>query len=184
MLHQISPSNTPSAAELYIAANRAERSFIRVEADETTYNLHIIIRFELEQALLNDELSIKDAAAAWKDAYQKNLNIRPTTDKEGILQDVHWSMGYFGYFPSYTIGNLYAAGYKQAMLQEFPHLFEDVQQGNFQQILEWLRQHIHQRGNICAQEQIVSDAIGNRDHVADLINHLTERHNLVQQLVQ
>jgi carboxypeptidase Taq len=182
-LHEISPTNSPSAAELYIGANRAKQSLIRVEADETTYNLHIIIRFEIEQALLNGDLSTKDAPQAWDDAHQKNLGLRPSNYSDGILQDIHWSLGYFGYFPSYTIGNLYAAGYKQALKTEHPTLFEDIRKGEFQGVLNWLRQKIHQQGNIRPQEEIVANAIGERNQVDDLITHLQERHTLIQQLL-
>ena len=183
ILHQINPSHRPCAEELFTAAHQIKPSLIRVESDETTYNLHIIIRFELEQALLCGDLPIHAAAEAWKEAYHTALGIRPTTDRQGILQDVHWSMGYFGYFPSYTIGNLFSAGYKQALRTQYPTLFADVQRGHFAQILEWLRTNIHSRGNTVTQEEIVMDAIGQRDLVDDLILHLRERHAQAQRLL-
>ena len=183
ILQEINPSYTPDADELYTAAHQIKPSLIRVEADETTYNLHIIIRFELEQSLLCGDVSINDAAEIWKDSYQTSLGIRPANDRQGILQDVHWSMGYFGYFPSYTIGNLFSAGYKQALRTQYPTLFQDVQKGRFSQILEWMRSNIHRRGKTVDQEQIVEDAIGQRDLVEDLITHLRERQALSQRIL-
>ncbi|MGC4001728.1 MAG: hypothetical protein QM811_00625 [Pirellulales bacterium] len=93
----------------YRAANRVKPSFIRVEADEATYNLHILIRFELEQALLDDRLAIADLPDAWNALYQRDLGITPPDAAQGVLQDVHWSSGLVGYFPTYTLGNIYAS---------------------------------------------------------------------------
>ena len=96
-----------SLADFYFAINDVRPSLVRVEADEATYNLHIIIRFELEQALLNDELQVADLPAAWNEKYKQSLGITPPDDLQGVLQDVHWSSGSFGYFPTYSLGNLY-----------------------------------------------------------------------------
>lgn len=164
-----------SAEELYLAANPVLPSPIRVEADETTYNLHIIIRFQLEQALLSGDLAVKDAPEAWNDAYERALGIRPNSPKEGILQDIHWSLGYFGYFPSYTLGNLYSASYKNCLNKVQPSMWTQIEQGDFVDILSWLRENIHQKGALFTQEEIVFQAVGEEDHVSNLLTHFRER---------
>src|SRR6185369_1848442 len=95
--------------DFYFAINQVQPSLIRVEADEATYNLHIIIRFELEQALINGDLKVADLPGAWSEMYEKNLGIRPPNDADGCLQDIHWSAALIGYFATYSLGNLYAA---------------------------------------------------------------------------
>ena len=98
-----------TAEQLYAACNRVQPSLIRVEADEVTYNLHILIRFELELALMRDQLEVAELPGAWNDAYERTLGLRPANDALGVMQDIHWSHGSFGYFPTYTLGNLYSA---------------------------------------------------------------------------
>ena len=164
-----------SPEELYLAANPVLPSPIRIEADETTYNIHIIIRFQIEQALLSGDLAVKDAPEAWNNAYEKSLGIRPKNHKEGILQDIHWSLGYFGYFPSYTLGNLYSASYKNHLKHALPNIWTQIEQGEFSNILSWLKENIHQKGSLFTQEEIVAQAVGEQDHVSNLINHFRER---------
>ena len=161
--------------ELYIAANRAQQSLVRVEADETTYNLHIIIRFELELKLLSGELSVVDLPAAWDEAYTELLGITPSDPNEGVIQDVHWSNGLFGYFPSYTIGNLYAASFRYKMEEDIPDLWEGIANGNFEPTLMWLRSHVHQHGHLLDAPEIFRQAVGDRDPVSDLMRHLRGR---------
>lgn len=171
-----------SPEDLYLAANPVLPSPIRIEADETTYNLHIIIRFQLEQALLNGDLSVQDAPIAWNDAYEKALAIRPKNHQEGILQDIHWSLGYFGYFPSYTLGNLYSASYKKHLKTVLPNIDSQNRNGDFSEALAWLRTNIHQKGSLFTQEEIVEQAVGEQDHVSNLIEHFHERQTLAQTL--
>src|SRR5664279_1083265 len=111
-----------SLSDFYAAVNRIARSPIRVEADEVTYNLHIFVRFELELMLLRDELSVAELPAAWNERYRNYLGIEPVDDVEGVLQDIHWAWGEFGYFPTYTIGNLYSASLFEAAQRELPDL--------------------------------------------------------------
>lgn len=129
------------------AVNRIGPSLIRVEADELTYNLHIAVRFRLEVSLLDGSLSPKDVPEAWNAAYGELLGVVPSDDAQGCLQDIHWSMGALGYFPTYTLGNLYAAMIRQAMNQEL-NLMETIRVGRFSVILEWLREKIHRHGRI------------------------------------
>ena len=110
----------------YREINRVSRSYIRVEADELTYNLHIGLRFGLELALLRGELRVADLPAAWNDASERLLGVRPAHDVEGVLQDIHWAWGEIGYFPTYTIGNLYAAALFAAARRAMPSLDDDL----------------------------------------------------------
>ena len=171
------------AERLYCAANRVSRSFIRVSADETTYNLHIIVRYQLEKALLEDNLSVHELNDAWNDLYTKTLGITPPNAKLGLLQDIHWSAGLFGYFPSYTLGNLFSASYRFALESAQPSVWKDVSSGNFGHILQWLRENIHSKGHTDTQENIVLAAVGTRDHVTDFMTHLKDRHALRDELI-
>jgi carboxypeptidase Taq len=128
------------------AINSVSPSLIRVEADEATYNLHIAIRFELEVALLGGDLSVADLPGAWNDAYEKSLGVRPPSDATGCLQDIHWSFGGFGYFPTYTLGNLLAAQLLGAARAALPDLNTLFATGDYAPLLGWLREHIHRHG--------------------------------------
>ena len=169
------PDTNISAEQWFGHANRVERSLIRVQADEATYNLHIVIRFELELKLLTGEIQVADLPDAWNDAYANLLGIRPSTPNEGVLQDVHWSNGLFGYFPSYTIGNLYAASFRYQMEEDVPDLWNRIAQGDFTPALQWLREKVHVHGHIQDAPEIFLAAVGDRDPVADLMAHLRSR---------
>jgi carboxypeptidase Taq len=169
------PQDSLSPEDWFGHANRVERSFIRVQADEATYNLHIIIRFELELALLAGEISVAELPEAWNQAYTDLLGITPSSPNEGVLQDVHWSNGLFGYFPSYTIGNLYAASFRFQMEEDLPEMWAGVARGEFGPILAWLRDKVHRHGHLMDAPQIFTLAVGERDPVADLMTHLRGR---------
>ncbi len=130
----------------YRAINRVEPSLIRVEADEVTYNLHIIIRFELENDLLEGRLRVADAPEAWNAKYQEYLGLTPPDDAQGILQDVHWSSGLIGYFPTYTLGNLMSVPFFNKAVADRPAIPDEIRQGRFDTLLGWLREHIYAHG--------------------------------------
>jgi len=178
-LHQLFKDEWPgleiTPEGLYRASNRVEPSLVRVEADEATYNLHIVIRFQLELALIEDSLQVDDLSEAWADAYADVLQLRPGNPVEGVLQDVHWASGLFGYFPSYTIGNLYSASFRQQMEADIPAMWDQVEQGEFGEILNWLRTHVHSKGHTQDAPQIFKAAVGDRDSVSDLMSHLRSR---------
>ncbi|MFM2247581.1 MAG: hypothetical protein RL071_3655, partial [Pseudomonadota bacterium] len=140
-----------------------------------TYNLHIIVRFELELALFSGALSVEDLPAAWDAAYAARLGLRPAHATEGVLQDVHWCSGYFGYFPSYTLGNLMAAGMRAALEAARPTLWAEVARGELAPTLAWLRENVHQHANLLTTQQVLDQAVGPRDLVADLLAHLDGR---------
>jgi carboxypeptidase Taq len=132
--------------DFYKAVNHVQPSLIRVEADEATYNLHIAIRFELETALIKDDLAVADLPAAWNEKYQEYLGITPPSDADGVLQDVHWAAGLVGYFPTYSLGNLYASQFFEAAEAELGELAPSFAKGHFQPLKNWLNQNIHRHG--------------------------------------
>ncbi len=148
------------AEDFWRAVNRAEPGFIRVDADEVTYNLHICLRFELELDLIEGRLKVEHLPQRWNEAMHKYLGVVPPDDRQGVLQDVHWSSGSFGYFPSYTLGNLYAAQFTHAAVQEIPEFWDLVAQGNFTPILGWLREKIHRHGRVYLPEELAQAVTG------------------------
>lgn len=161
---------------LYRAANRIQPSLIRIFADEVTYNLHIIVRFELELALVEGTLAVADLPEAWNAGYRKALGVVPDSEDKGVLQDVHWASGAFAYFPTYTLGNLSAASLSVAIERDLPDLWSDVGRGEFAPTLGWLRDKVHRHGMGLNASQIVEAAAGKRDSVDDLLSHLWNRH--------
>ena len=149
-----------TAEDFYRAINKAQPSFIRVEADELTYNFHIILRFELEQAMLNGDLVAADLPAAWNDKMRELLGIIPPSDKEGCLQDVHWSRPGFGYFPTYALGNLYGAQFFETAIEQNPAIVDELAQGKTTALLAWLRENIHQHGKKFTPGELVQRVTG------------------------
>lgn len=156
--------------------NDVRPSLIRVEADEATYNLHIIIRFELEQALINDGLAIKDLPAAWNQKYRDYLGIEPPSDANGVLQDVHWSAALIGYFPTYALGNLYAAQFYAQAAKDVGPLDEQFERGEFGSLLTWLREKIHHVGQCFTARELVENVTGSTLSHDSLIAYLREKY--------
>jgi len=142
------------------AINNVSPSLIRVEADEVTYNLHIILRFELERAMIAGKLEVVDIPEAWNAQMKELLGITPPDDREGCLQDIHWSMAGFGYFPTYALGNLYAAQFFAAAHKAIPDLTERIRRGEFRTLLEWLRENIHRHGQRYRADELVQRVSG------------------------
>jgi carboxypeptidase Taq len=133
--------------DFYRAINKVERSFIRVEADEATYNLHIMLRFDLEMAMMEGELAVEDLPDAWNESFEQLFGIRPPDDARGVLQDVHWSSGLVGYFPTYALGNLIASQLWEKIQADIPDLETRIERASFGDLLAWLREHVHQHGS-------------------------------------
>jgi carboxypeptidase Taq len=148
------------------------RSFIRVEADETTYNLHIILRYRLEKALLDGSLSAGDLPHAWNQLFAELFGMAVPDDRQGCLQDIHWAGGGFGYFPTYTLGNLYAAQLMRAARKELGDLDSDFRQGIFARLLSWLRDKVHRVGRSKTAQEICQGATGSRLSSLPLLEHL------------
>ncbi len=144
----------------YRAINRVEPSLIRVEADEVTYNLHIMLRFELERALLDGELAVEDLPAEWNERSEAYLGLRPGSDAEGALQDIHWSFGAIGYFPTYALGNLISTQLWQAAKADLGDLDEQIAQGSFGELRGWLRDKIHRHGRKLTATELLQRATG------------------------
>jgi carboxypeptidase Taq len=153
------------AEDFYFAINNVEATLIRVTADEVTYNLHILIRFELERALIAGELAAADLPAAWNAAYHHHLGVTPASDAEGCLQDGHWGAGMFGYFPTYTLGNLYAAQLFARARTDLGGPEEAFSRGDFGALLGWLRQRVHRQGGRYLAPRLIERVTGSAlDH--------------------
>ncbi|KMK76696.1 carboxypeptidase M32 [Alkalihalobacillus pseudalcaliphilus] len=171
-----------SNEDFYFAVNEAKPSLIRIEADELTYCLHIILRYELEKALIAGELEVRDLPEAWNNKMEEYLGIRPSHDGEGVLQDVHWSMGSFGYFPSYALGYIYAAQMKEVIVKDIPHYDDLLLNGNHTEIREWLTDKVHKYGGLKKPEEIIKDITGGGIDPQPLVNYLTEKYTRLYQL--
>jgi len=161
---------------LFLAINAVEPTLIRVDADEVTYNLHIVLRFELEKRLFSGELSARDLPSAWRTASQTLLGLEPGNDREGVLQDVHWSDGSFGYFPSYCLGNMMAAQLWYRALALRPALEEDFARGDFTWLLGWLRENVHVHGRRFSALELVRRITGEALSPQPLVRYLRERY--------
>lgn len=158
--------------DFFWAINHVAPSLIRVEADEATYNLHIIIRFELEQDLLSQNLAVGDLPAAWREKYQKYLGVEPPTDADGCLQDIHWSAALIGYFPTYSLGNLYASQFFEQADRDLGGLAQQFARGEFEPLKGWLNEKIHQPGQCFSASELVEQITGSGLSHAPLIRHL------------
>lgn len=163
--------------DFYRAINEMKPSLIRVDADELTYNLHIMIRYEIEKQLINGNIKVKDLPEYWNAKMEEYLGITPINDAEGILQDVHWSDGLFGYFPTYALGNIYSAQLYHKMLEELPELKDMLRHGNLIPIKAWLNERVHQYGKLKSPNEIIEDATGEKLNAKYLIDYLTEKVN-------
>lgn len=158
--------------DLVAAVGAIRPGLIRVDADETTYNPHIVLRFELELALVRGDLAVADLPGAWNDKSRDILGVVPPTDADGCLQDVHWSMGAFGYFPTYSLGNVYAACLFEAARAALPGLDAAMAGGNFAPLLGWLRANIHEKGRLLRPRTLIEAATGQAPTAGPLIRHL------------
>ncbi|MCW2926674.1 MAG: Thermostable carboxypeptidase 1, partial [Thermoleophilia bacterium] len=155
--------------------NTAKRSLIRVEADELSYNLHLAIRFELERALINGDLAVKDLPEAWNAAFEKWMGMTPPNDREGVLQDVHWSGGSFGYFPTYTLGNVYAAQFTEVARRDIPNWDDLLRAGDYTPIVAWFDEHVYRHGQAFTGRELVQRITGGPVDVAPLVRYLNDR---------
>jgi len=157
--------------------NYPERSMIRVEADELTYNLHIVARFELELALFRDELDVADLPAAWNDKIEEHVGIRPQNDGEGVLQDMHWASGMQGYFPTYSLGTIYSAALFDKANADLGGLEEDFRAGETARLLEWLRTNIHSKGHMLDAKDLATKVLGEQPTAQPLLDYLKTKYS-------
>jgi len=166
-----------------LAVNHVQPSLVRVEADELTYDLHIILRFEIERDLFSGKLSVSDLPRTWNRKMEEYLGVTPPNDgKEGVLQDVHWSGGSFGYFPSYSLGNIAAAQLWYAMRRDLPDIERKIASGAFDQVLAWLRTNVHRQGRRYTRDELMQRATGKPLGAADYSRYLTEKFSALYKL--
>lgn len=161
--------------EMIQSVNQAKMSFIRVESDEVTYDLHILLRFELEKAIFAGELAIEDIPGEWNRRFEDYFGLAVDRDANGCLQDIHWSMGIFGYFPTYSLGNLNAAHLAQAARRDAAIRMQ-MQEGDFSGLLGWMRDRIHKKGSQLLPDDLIAEAAGEPVDATALVEHLTERY--------
>ncbi len=168
--------------DFLFAVNRVEPSLIRVQADEVTYNLHVLLRFELEEALLSGDLKVGDVPGAWNDSMRRLLGLTPRNNASGCLQDIHWSAGLFGYFPTYTLGNLYAAQLFARANADLGDLGPAFARGEFTPLLAWLRAKIHRQGRRYRPAPLIEHATGTPPDPQPLISALQTKYGTLYQL--
>ena len=169
---QISFANHATDDELYLYFNNVKSDYIRVDADEVTYNLHIAIRYEIEKKIFGDELRVSEIPEFWNDRMEQLLGVRPTKDSQGVLQDTHWSSGLFGYFPTYTLGNLVSSIIASKMHKDIESYDDDIKRGNFESIQKWLKLKIHQYGSVYSPKTLLSSTLNegyNPDYFVEYI---------------
>ena len=166
----------------YRAINKVEPSLIRVEADEVTYNLHTMLRFELEVDVLEGRLAVRDLPAAWNAKVKEYLGIDVPDDGQGVLQDVHWSAGYLGYFPSYTLGNIASVQFFQTACRELPAIPAEIERGEFASLLGWLRKNIHRHGKKFTAPELIERVTGSPLTAVPYVEYLQQKYSEVYSL--
>jgi carboxypeptidase Taq len=165
--------------DFYKAINKIKPSLIRTESDEVTYHFHVMIRYEMEKMLITGALNTKDIPGCWNELYQKYLGVAVPDDQHGCLQDVHWSHGSFGYFPTYSLGSFYAAQFHAKAQKTIPFLQDKMGKGNTTELLEWLRQRIHASGRIFTSEEISFRATGETLNVQYFLDYLLDKYGKI-----
>jgi carboxypeptidase Taq len=174
---------TVSMETFYRAINKVERSFIRTDADEVTYNLHVMLRFDLETEMLEGKLAVKDLPEAWNKRYLKDLGVLPPDDSLGVLQDMHWYSGTIGgYFQSYTLGNILSAQFFNAAVKAYPKIPSEIATGNFGNLHNWLREHIHQYGRKYTAAEIIERATGGPLEIGPYVSYLRTKYGEIYKL--
>lgn len=171
-----------SAEEFYKAANNVSPSLIRVEADEVTYGLHIMLRFELEKLMVEGKVRFSDLPELWNTKMQEYLGVKPSSDSEGVLQDVHWSAGIIGYFPTYQLGNLISAQLWAKMQQDIPDIYRQIGRGQFSDILQWLRTNVHQHGRKYLPGELIVKVTGQPIEAKTYMQYLRGKYSDIYQL--
>ena len=167
------------AEDIFKASNRVEPSLIRTEADELTYHFHVMIRYEIEKALIEGSLDPAGIPAKWSELYKHYLGIKPTDDKTGALQDVHWSHGSFGYFPTYTLGSFYAAQFFHQVQKDIMGLQQQIENGEFSAMLNWLREKVHRHGRRYTSEELCAQITGKKLDPEEFFEYARQKYKVV-----
>jgi carboxypeptidase Taq len=160
------------ADNLYAHLTRVRRSTLRVDADELTYPLHVLARYELEKRLMSGELAVRDLPAAWNAEMEQRLGFRPENDREGCLQDIHWAVGSFGYFPSYALGAVIAVQFIESLRNDVNDLDEQIARGDFSGLFGWLRSRVHSQGARLTLQELLREATGKTLSAAPFMRYL------------
>lgn len=163
----------------YRAINQSKPSFIRVEADEVTYNLHIMLRFDIETAVINDGMKVSETRDMWNDRVKEYLGIVPPNDTQGVLQDVHWSSGIMGYFPTYSLGNLLSVQFYNEALKDHPGIPDEICNGQFATLHNWMKDRIYSKGRKYLPKELVQDITGTSIQTGPFLQYLTEKYTEV-----
>ena len=174
--------NGVSSWEFYKAINIVRPSMIRVESDELTYPMHVILRYELEKGLFDGSYSTIDLPEIWNAKMEEYLGIRPESDKDGVLQDIHWSMGAFGYFPSYTLGAIYACQFYNALKRDMPDVIEKIQEDSLAKVKSWLNGKIHSQGKLYSINDLMQKVTGEALNPDHFIRYLKEKYSTIYNL--
>ena len=183
-LQKLFPENLKNIAvdDFYRAINTIEPSLIRVEADEATYNLHIMLRFEIEKLVINDRLPVAELPQLWNDKMEEYIGLRPETDANGVMQDVHWSFGGFGYFPTYALGNLYNVPMFNQAKVEIADLDSKIAAGNLRELREWLGKKVHRVGRRRTAAELIVDITGEELSAEPFMDYLVAKYTAVYSL--
>ncbi len=168
--------------KLYEAINVSQPSFIRVEADEVTYPMHVLIRYEIEKGLFDGTIAVEKLPQIWNDKMKEYLGIRPPTDTLGVLQDVHWSGGAFGYFPSYTLGAMLACQFYNALLKQVPETETAIAEGRFQVVKKWLNENIHSQGRLLDTSTLIQKVTGESFNIEHFLQYLRTKYQALYRL--
>jgi carboxypeptidase Taq len=172
MTNMFGDFGVPDAETFYHVVNRVNDGFIRTEADELQYNLHIMLRFDLERALMSGDLQVGDLEAAWNDRFESDFGYAVDKPSNGVLQDVHWSVGLIGYFPTYTLGNVYAGCLHTAMRDALPCLDDDLARGDTSAATAWLHAHVQRHGGLYEPVETIEKAAGITPSHGPLLDYL------------
>lgn len=184
-LQEVFPEQLGSVSldTFYQAINKVQPSLIRTAADELTYNLHVIIRFDLEMALLEGKLAVRDLPEAWRERYKTDLGIAPPNDTDGVLQDIHWFFGTIGgMFQGYTLGNIMGAQFFDAALKAHPEIPSEIQKGQFHTLHQWLKENIYQHGSKYTASELMERVTGGPINIDPYIQYLRKKYGELYQL--
>jgi carboxypeptidase Taq len=174
--------NDVALEDFYCAINKVERSLIRTEADEATYNLHIMLRFELELALMEGKLQVSDLPEVWNTKMEEYLKVTPPSDADGVLQDIHWSFGIFGYFSTYSLGNLVSSMFWEKILEDIPDLEIQLERRKFDALLSWLQENILQHGSKFEPAEMIRRVTGSKLTAEPYVRYLKSKFGAIYQL--
>jgi len=171
-----------STEDFYNAMNIVKPSLIRTSADELTYHFHVLIRYEIEKELIGGTIEVKDLPEIWNAKYKEYLNIDVPSDTEGVLQDIHWSHGSFGYFPTYSIGSFYATQFFEQAKKDIPNLEQQIESGDFKALLNWLRTNIHQHGRLFAASELCERVTGEKLNFKYFMDYAKDKYSKIYNL--